>query len=76
MKLTVEAARMTMMARRSALDELRRDGEARARRGQEIVEELASWRNRLETASKRMAELEGRRDTSRTELTEAEGAPA
>ena len=31
-KLTVEAARMTMMARRSALDELRRDGEARARR--------------------------------------------
>lgn len=75
-KLTVEAARMTMMARRSALDELRRDGEARARRGQEIVEEMASWRKRLETASRRMAELEGRRETSRDELGDAESAPA
>ena len=34
-KITVEAARITMMTRRSAHDELRREGEARERRRQE-----------------------------------------
>ena len=33
-KMTVEAARMTMMTRRSAHDELRREGDARLKRAQ------------------------------------------
>ena len=75
-KLTVEAARITMMTKRAAHDELRREGEARLRRAQEVTKELSGWRLRLETAGKRMAELAARRDTSQRELAEARSAPA
>ncbi|MEQ9258317.1 MAG: chromosome segregation protein SMC [Roseovarius sp.] len=75
-KLTVEAARMTMMAKRSAHDELRREGEARTRRAQEVTKEIGNWRNRLETAEKRGAELAERKATSEAELAEAEAKPA
>ena len=74
-KMAVEAARMTMMAKRSAHDELRREGEARTRRNQEIIKEVSGWKHRLETAGKRIAELEERKAESETELADANAAP-
>lgn len=74
-KMTVEAARMTMLQRRSAHDELRRDGEARARRLSSVTKDLTGWRQRLETAGKRMAELDSRRSSAETELAEAADLP-
>ncbi|MFN3606537.1 MAG: chromosome segregation protein SMC, partial [Cypionkella sp.] len=67
-KIAVEAARITMMSRRSAHDELRREGEARVRRRQDAAKELAGWKQRLETAARRMAELAARRDEAEQEL--------
>ncbi|WP_343080209.1 chromosome segregation protein SMC [Ostreiculturibacter nitratireducens] len=75
-KLTVEAARMTMLAKRSAHDEVRREGEARVRRRQEIVKEISGWKHRLETAGKRIAELTERKGESEAELKEASAAPS
>ena len=75
-RMTVEAARMTMMARRSAHDELKREGEARARRLTEIERERATWTARLENAGTRIAELAERRTASEVELEEARSAPA
>ncbi|HEY9040213.1 MAG TPA: AAA family ATPase [Roseovarius sp.] len=75
-KVTVEAARITMMSRRSAHDELRRDGDARVRRRQEVTKEISGWRHRLETAEKRSAELAERKETSEAELKEAAAVPA
>ncbi|SMX30778.1 AAA family ATPase [Actibacterium lipolyticum] len=74
-KMTVEAARMTMLAKRSAHDELRREGEARTKRRQEIMKEVSGWRHRLETAEKRISELAERKETSQEELAEAAAAP-
>ncbi|MEL6914594.1 MAG: chromosome segregation protein SMC [Pseudomonadota bacterium] len=74
-KLTVEAARVTMLAHRAAHDELRRVGEARTKRAQEIKKELSGWRHRLETATGRAAELGARKAASETELEAARGTP-
>ena len=74
-KMTVEAARIMMMSRRSAHDELRREGEARLRRSQEVTKELSGWRHRLETASTRSTELEERKAASEDELMEASAVP-
>ena len=70
-KMTVEAARITMMSRRSAHDELRREGEARLKRSQEITKEISGWKHRLETASKRTAELAERKAETETALAAA-----
>jgi chromosome segregation protein len=74
-KTTVEAARITMMTRRSAADELRREGERRTARRQEIATEVSGWRHRLETAETRGKELSGRKAASEAELAEARAAP-
>ena len=74
-KLTVEAARMTMMTKRSSHDEVRREGEARLKRSQEITKEVSGWKHRLETATKRSAELAERKDASEVELKSATAAP-
>ena len=76
LRMVVEAARITMLSRRSAHDELRRDGEARVKRAQEVTKELSGWRHRLETAEKRTAELVERKAASEAELKDAEAAPA
>ena len=70
LRMTVEAARITMMSRRSGHDELRREGEARTKRGQEVTKEIDGWRHRLDTAEKRTAELVERKETSEAELKE------
>ena len=75
-KLTVEAARVTMLSKRSAHDELRREGEARLRRRQEITKEISGWKLRLENAEKRTTELTERRDATEAELKAASSAPA
>lgn len=75
-RMTVEASRITMMSRRSALDELRREGEARTRRAQDVTKEVSNWRHRLETAGKRTAELIERKTASEVELADASAAPA
>ena len=75
LKLTVEAARMTMMTKRSAHDEVRREGEARLRRSQEVTKEISGWKHRLETASKRSTELADRKEESEEELAEAIALP-
>ncbi|WP_428926695.1 chromosome segregation SMC family protein [Marinibacterium sp. SX1] len=75
LKQVVEAARITMMTRRSAHDELRREGEARLKRSQVVTKELSGWRHRLETAGTRIAELEERREATADELGEAKERP-
>ncbi|WP_136636515.1 chromosome segregation protein SMC [Pseudooceanicola onchidii] len=75
-KMAVEAARVTMMSRRASHDELRREGEARKRRSQEVVKEISGWKLRLETADKRIAELDSRRGDSEAELAVAQAVPS
>jgi chromosome segregation protein len=74
-KMTVEAARITMMSRRSAADELRREGDARLRRSQEITKEISGWKHRLDTAQRRSEELAERKAASEDELADASAAP-
>jgi chromosome segregation protein len=74
-RTAVEAARITMMTRRSAHDEVRRAGEGRTRRAAEIAKEIKGWQGRLDTAAQRMAELEARRAEAASELAEAETPP-
>ncbi|MDF1855190.1 chromosome segregation protein SMC [Pseudooceanicola sp.] len=75
-KLAVEGARMAMMSRRAAHDELRRDGEARVKRAAEVAKELASWTARLDSAGQRVGELNTRKVQSEAELVEAADVPA
>ncbi|MDO5630873.1 MAG: AAA family ATPase [Paracoccus sp. (in: a-proteobacteria)] len=72
----VEAARIATLSRRSALDELRREGNARIKRLQEIAKESSGWQLRLTDAGTRAAELSARRDAAATELTTAQAQPA
>ncbi len=74
-KFAVEAARITMLTRRSAHDELRREGEARTKRRQDATKELSGWRHRLETAERRSTELADRKAATEDELAEALAAP-
>ncbi|AXI53423.1 Chromosome partition protein Smc (plasmid) [Pseudoseohaeicola sp. NH-UV-7] len=74
-KMTVEAARITMMSRRSAHDELRREGDARLKRSQDVTKEISGWRHRLETAEKRIQELADRKTATEEELAKASAAP-
>lgn len=71
----VEAARQTMMARRAAHDEVRREGEARLRRRQEATKEVSGWRLRLETAERRLAEIAARHAETEAELAATLSAP-
>ncbi|MBL8561030.1 MAG: chromosome segregation protein SMC [Gemmobacter sp.] len=75
LKMAVEAARITMMSARAGQDEVRREGEARVRRRQEVQKELSGWRLRLETAEKRSGELAERKAEAEEELAEAREAP-
>jgi len=64
------------MSHRSTHDELRRDGEARTKRAQDVTKELSGWRHRQDTAAQRIAELVKRRETSEAELQDATKAPS
>jgi chromosome segregation protein len=75
-KTTVEAARMMMMSRRAGHDELKREGEARTRRSQVITKEMSGWRHRLQSADKRIGELNERKTRAEEELVVAQKQPA
>jgi chromosome segregation protein len=72
----VEAARIATMARRAALDELRREGSDRSRRLHQIAKDQAGWTQRLEQAGTRAAELIARRDAATDDLAHAQAQPA
>ncbi|KMK65865.1 chromosome segregation protein SMC [Puniceibacterium sp. IMCC21224] len=74
-KMTVEAARMIMMTRRSAHDELRREGDARTARTQQVTKDLGGWRHRLDTARSRSTELSDRLANTEAELATARAVP-
>ena len=74
-KSGVEEARKNLVACRSALEELKRQGEARERRLAEIVDLRGTWKDRLKNARARVSELAERRATSEAELEDARGAP-
>ncbi|WP_116131135.1 chromosome segregation SMC family protein [Tropicimonas sp. IMCC34043] len=71
----VEGSRSDMMAARGAQDDLRRIGEARRRRLEEIARDIASWQKRLETAEARSRDLEHRRMAAEEDLEVAMDAP-
>ncbi|OAN79002.1 chromosome segregation protein SMC [Jannaschia sp. EhC01] len=75
-KTTVEAARMTMLAKRAAFDEVKRDGEDRVSRISKIGTEITNWQNRLTNAASRLAELEKRRGEAEMALADAVQKPA
>jgi len=74
-KMAVEASRVAMMSRRSIHDELRREGEARSRRLEEVQTQIESWQARLTNAETRMGELTDRVQSTEEELTVARAAP-
>ncbi len=74
-KIAVEAARMTMLTKRSLSDDLRREGDARIKRKQEITQEISGWQLRLDNATKRLAELESRKTQAGEELELAKAVP-
>ena len=74
-KSTVEAARLTMLANRTAHDEIKREGEARERRIDQIASEVDGWQKRLDTAKSRMAELNTRRIEAEAQLQDAKNKP-
>jgi len=76
LKQVVQEARVEMLGARSTHDELRRAGEARTRRRQEIIKEVSGWKHRLESADKRIAEMAARQAKAEAELKSAEAAPA
>jgi len=74
-KQLVETARISMLSRRSTHDELRREGEARIKRAQQVTKEVSGWRHRLDSAERRITELAERREASQEELEEAAAVP-
>jgi len=74
-RTTVEASRMTMLARRTAHDELKRDGARRTARIAKIGEEIAGWQKRLDSATTRLAELRSRHAETEARLAEARVVP-
>ncbi|MEM1130663.1 MAG: chromosome segregation protein SMC, partial [Pseudomonadota bacterium] len=74
-RMAVEAARLSMMARRAAFDELRRDGTAREKRATQVTRDLATWTERRDTAGTRIAELDARRAATQADLGAAKAAP-
>ncbi|SDE71188.1 chromosome segregation SMC family protein [Limimaricola pyoseonensis] len=74
-RVAVEGARIAMITRRSEADELRREGQARARRAETVARELDGWRQRADTARTRLEELAQRRSETEAELERARERP-
>lgn len=74
-KTTVEAARMTMLAKRATFDEVKRDGEDRVSRIAKIGTEITNWQSRLTNAASRLAELEKRKGEAELALADARQKP-
>ncbi len=73
---TVGAARAHAAEARGAHNDLTREAAARAARLEELDREVASWRERAETAKARIVELDARLVETRNARNAAAGAPA
>ncbi|SDF42195.1 condensin subunit Smc [Limimonas halophila] len=67
--------RETLTARQRELDEHDRAARQRAERRRQIADELASWRQRAESASSHLGELETRREEAERELETLQARP-
>jgi chromosome segregation protein len=76
LRVAVEDARGAMMAARAEGDNLAREATARTERADRVARDLARWRDRLESADGRLAELTRRRDAAEVELRAARQVPA
>ncbi len=74
-KNSVELHRATMLSKRALHDELRREGDERTKRTQEVSKELSGWKYRLETAEKRKSELVQRQVENEEQLQNALAEP-
>ncbi len=74
-KMTVEASRVTMLSKRSGQEELRRVGDARAKRSADVARDIKRWEERLANASSRSQELESRKVKATEELKAAKLVP-
>ena len=72
----VEVARAAMLTARAAQEDLRRTGETRSRRLQDIAKEVATWRTRLANAETRSEELTTRHAETAAALESARDRPA
>jgi chromosome segregation protein len=74
-RVRLEAARIAMLTRRAAADELRREAAARARRRGEIAREAEGWAGRRAATGARLVELERRGRAAEAGLLEARARP-
>lgn len=74
-KTVVEAARLATLARRTAHDEIKRDGAARDKRAAQVAKEQSDWAARIESAATRRADLSNRRTATDEALSKARGIP-
>ncbi|WP_296477725.1 chromosome segregation protein SMC [Roseinatronobacter sp.] len=75
LRTSVEGARIAMISRRAAADELRREATARTARAQEITKSLSGWRLRLDSADSRINDLNERKAKAEDDLKTARMAP-
>ncbi|RDC72862.1 chromosome segregation protein SMC [Rhodovulum sp. 12E13] len=75
-RAAAEGCRADMVAARAAEEEIRRTGEARARRRAEVGREIDKWRERLSNAETRAADFARREAQAEDELREARDRPA
>lgn len=71
----VEAARITMLTRRTQAEEIARSGDARARRLAEIARETGGWATRKASAAGRLADLDRRASIAAAGLDDARARP-
>jgi len=74
-KNSVEMHRAAMLSKRAFHDEVRREGDERTKRMQEVAKGLSGWTYRLETAEKRNEELIQRQDDNKEQLQNALAEP-
>ena len=75
LRLSVDAARLSMMSRRAQVDDLRSTATARTARLQEITKSLSGWKLRLDSADSRVGDLETRRQQAKADLHAARATP-
>jgi len=75
LRAEVAEKRAKQLELQSAYDRILRDAEDRARRMEDVAEELASWKERREAASRHVTEREERREATTEELERLKARP-
>jgi chromosome segregation protein len=76
MRATLGELRADQSEKRSAYDRLKRESEERAARRRNVVDELATWRNRSQGAAARLGDLEERRNAAEVSRNSLAARPA